>query len=328
MKTMRLIACTLSIISVLAAIILLSTACDRAIDSPDSPYTIGEPPPTPIDISISVGDGSLRLTWGIGNQSGISRYNIYRTDSVSMEFERIGSSANEVFTDTSLINGHRYYYKISSVSNQNYEGYPSDSLSGVPEVFGVVIENGNSVTNSISVTLRMIAPDSTRYMMISNDPSFADAIWENYSAERTWYLEPPDGERSIYVRYRDLDDNRTIDYFYDSIILDRSAAIDSVTEDTGGEAQSAGDTIRFMVYAGETYGFASVDIDTVVTDISLYDNGENGDSVAADGIYTVNYIVQPGIETEDALVIGRFTDKAGNSAPPMTAPGRITIGNP
>lgn len=328
MKRIRFIACIYSIISVLAAITLITAACGRAIDSPDSPYTIGSHPPTPADLSISVGDGSLKLIWGIGNQSGISRYNIYRTDSVSMDFEKIGSSADKVFTDTGLINGRRYYYKISSVTDRNYEGYPSDSLSGVPEVFGVVIENGSSVTNSVSVTLSMIAPDSTRYMMISDDPSFADAIWENYGAERTWYLEPTDGSHPVYVQYRDRDDNHTIGYSHDSITLDQFAAIDSVTEDTGGEAQSAGDTIIFMVYAGEAHGFASVDIDTVVTDLLLYDNGTNGDSVAVDGIYTLNYIVQPGIEAEDALVIGRFTDRAGNSAPPKIAPGRITIDNP
>jgi uncharacterized protein YkwD len=40
-------------------------------------------------------------------------------------------------------------------------------------------------------------------MMVSNDPSFAGAVWEPYAAEKTWTLKPGEGWRTVYVKTRD-----------------------------------------------------------------------------------------------------------------------------
>lgn len=40
-------------------------------------------------------------------------------------------------------------------------------------------------------------------MMISNNPLFSDGVWEPYAAEKDWTLSPGDGQRRVYVKYRD-----------------------------------------------------------------------------------------------------------------------------
>ncbi len=40
-------------------------------------------------------------------------------------------------------------------------------------------------------------------MMISNDPNFADADWENYFPHRLWMLTKCKGPKTVYVKLRD-----------------------------------------------------------------------------------------------------------------------------
>jgi len=77
----------------------------------------------------------------------------------------------------------------------------------------------------------------------------------------------------------------------------------------------------------ETNGEASVDLGSI-TGIKLFDDGNNGDQAAQDGVYELDYLIPLNTEMEDALVIGRFKDEAGNQAPAFTAPGKVTIQSP
>jgi hypothetical protein len=101
-----------------------------------------------------------------------------------------------------------------------------------------------------------------------------------------------------------------------------------VTEDTDGQPMEAGDVIHLTVAAGEPYGHASVDIGDAVTGIALYDDGTGGDADPDDGVYERDYVVENGIETVDALVLGTFSDELGNEAEPVVAPGTVTIYSP
>jgi len=40
-------------------------------------------------------------------------------------------------------------------------------------------------------------------MMVSNDQGFQGALWEAYAVDRSWFLKPGDGERNVYVKFRD-----------------------------------------------------------------------------------------------------------------------------
>jgi fibronectin type 3 domain-containing protein len=67
---------------------------------------------------------------------------------------------------------------------------------------------------------------------------------------------------------------------------------------------------------------------TEIGSLKLFDNGSNGDAVALDGIYELDYTIPPLTEVNDATVTASFTDRAGNRAPQKKLPFIITIANP
>lgn len=319
-------------IKLLGAIILtlsvLVFGCSRRISTRDADTDLPDAPPTPKQLTITIDDSGLSLSWAVDDTTSIMQYYIHRSDSTDEDFSLIDSSAARSYTDTDLRNGIPYSYKVSSVDSSGFEGYASEIVTAIPEIYGIIVNNNDNATSSLNVTLTMIAPSRTRYMMVANDSLFEQAVWETYTATRSWKIEPPDGEKRVYARFRDADNNRTAGFKYDSITLDRNATIDSVTENSGGQVKSAGNIIRFTIYTGEADGDASVDIGQAASAIRLFDDGTNGDSTSGDGIYSLDYTIPPDLETTDAVITGRFTDEAGNIAPEKQAPGTVDIHNP
>ncbi|MCP4633518.1 MAG: hypothetical protein GY855_11375 [candidate division Zixibacteria bacterium] len=314
----------------LAALILITLmyfGCSRKISTRNAVTDLGTAPPTPDNLTISISDQGLTLTWEVDDPSEIWLYKIYRADSTE-EFSLIDSAGARLYADTNLRNGVTYSYQISSVDTAGFEGYRSEIVSATPEIYAVIIADNLNVIATVDVTLTLMAPAATRYMKISNDSLFTNAIWEEFAPTHSWRLAPPDGEKNVYVSFRDQDDNPSSHFYFDSIILDRVAVIDSVLENTGGATMTTGDTIRFRVFAGETNGVAYVEIGEDEIDIVLYDDGTNGDETADDGVYSLNYIIPPDLEVTNAVITGNFGDEAGNIAPEKPAAGRVTIQNP
>ncbi len=109
----------------------------------------------------------------------------------------------------------------------------------------------------------------------------------------------------------------------DSIILDQSAIIDSVTENSGGRVLAPDSAVLFSVYTHEIGGEASVDVVGLGT-IALYDDGCCGDRTAGDGVYEFLYHIPVNTELNKAEVTGRFTDAAGNQAAAVKAATRLS----
>ena len=82
------------------------------------------------------------------------------------------------------------------------------------------INNGDKYTNSTYVDLSLTWADLTGVvaMMVSNDPFFAGASWEDPRNALGWLLDDTGGERAVYVRLRDLVGWETT--LVDTIILD------------------------------------------------------------------------------------------------------------
>ncbi len=84
------------------------------------------------------------------------------------------------------------------------------------------INGGAEVTSTPDVTLSFQITDATTSvaeMMISNEPDFAGALWEAFSATRSWTLSAGDGTKTVYARFRDLVGNET-ESLSSSITLD------------------------------------------------------------------------------------------------------------
>jgi fibronectin type 3 domain-containing protein len=315
------------------AILLLLTflisisGCERKIKSPTSPEEDFFIPSTPKEIVLKVGDQRIDLCWQIDDTSKIGGYKIYRSDSSGVTPSLYDSTSVAQYTDRSVKNNQEYFYQISALDKKGFEGYKSKIVSARPNLYSIIINENRELTNSLNVSLRLIAPDFTSYMLLGNDSVFSNSSWEDFSTARNWVLESGDGEKAVYVKYKDQDGNESVSFYQDKIILDTQARILSLTEDTQGEPKSPGEIIHFRLESGETSGEAKVDLGSS-TNIKLYDDGTNGDQISADGVYELDYLIPLNSEMEDALVTGHFKDKAGNQAPEFIAPGKVTIQSP
>lgn len=307
--------------------LLFSIGCERKIKNPTSPDEDFFIPPTPKEIVLKVGDQRIELSWTISDTSGIAGYRIYRGDSSDDTPALYDSTLNTQYSDRSVNNGQEYFYQISAMDEDGFEGYKSRVVSARPNLYGIIINENRKLTNSLNVSLRLIAPTSTSHMMLGNDSLFTNSAWENFSPNRSWVLEAGDGEKAVYVKYKDGGGNETSDFYQDKIILDTQAQILSLTENTQGEIKNPGDIIHFRLESAEIFGQATIDLGNL-TSIKLYDDGGNGDQSPQDGIYELDYLIPLNTEMENALVVGHFRDEAGNQAPSFTAPGKVTIESP
>jgi hypothetical protein len=116
-------------------------------------------------------------------------------------------------------------------------------------------------------------------------------------------------------------------FYYDSIILDTEAFIDSVIFSPAGPF-SPGETVHFAVYTTEAGGSAGISIGAGITDIGLFDNGQRGDVTVDDGIYELDYNIPPAFDFEDQIVYGDFADRAGNNAATVQANSRLSVRRP
>ena len=303
------------------------SGCEREIKSPTSPDEDFFIPPTPKEIVLKVGDQRIDLFWEVDDTSKIGGYKIYRADSSGATPSLYDSTLVAQYADRSVKNGQEYFYQISALDKKGFEGYKSQIVSARPNLYGIIINENRKLTNSLNVSLRLIAPTFTSYMLLGNDSVFSNSSWENFSTTRNWVLETGDGEKIVYVKYKDQDGNESFNFYQDKIILDIQAQILSLTEDTQGEPKSPGEVIHFRLESGETSGDAKLDLGSS-TNIKLYDDGTNGDQIPEDGVYELDYLIPINSEMEEALVTGHFKDEAGNQAPAFTAPGKVTIQAP
>ncbi len=95
----------------------------------------------------------------------------------------------------------------------------------------LLINDGAKYSNSTVVTCQVEWTDLTGVvaMMVSNDPSFQGAIWQDPMNAFSWSLEEGDGNKTVYVRIRDFVGWETT--LVDDIILDGTPPVASISID-------------------------------------------------------------------------------------------------
>jgi len=100
----------------------------------DGGGTSDEPPSRPSGVEATSQDGAVRLTWD--RSSAASGYNVYRDTSSQAGIG--GSPVNgdtpvgqASFTDESVVNGTRYFYRVTAVGDGG-ESDPSSEVSARP----------------------------------------------------------------------------------------------------------------------------------------------------------------------------------------------------
>jgi len=298
--------------------------CDK---KHSSPIALDESalPDVPKNITATVSDNKITLSWTIDDTSNVHSFHIYRKDTSATRPTLLDSTITTQYTDTNVKNGLLYYYQIAAVNADGYEGSWSSEICARSNIFDIVIADGKKFTNSRDVALKLTAPAETRYMIIANDSNFTAASWEPYLLSKNWTLSADDGMKIVYAKFRDNENNLTEKPVHSSIVLDTKAIISAVTENTSGQIKIPGQAIHFTIITGETEGVATIDIGTERQGIRLYDDGQNGDAAPNNGIYELDYIIPSGLRIYNGIITGYFTDRANNIAEVVTTSGRVTI---
>ena len=100
----------------------------------------------------------------------------------------------------------------------------------VTPAHGLSINDGAIFTNQVTVTLSLQANPGTAQVMLSNDGGFSSAVWEPYSAYKSWTVTQYGSlviPRLVYVKYRDIIGNVS-GVYQDDIVLDLTAPTGSV----------------------------------------------------------------------------------------------------
>lgn len=312
----------------LAGLLLLS-ACSKDHDpvAYNNPIDSGQVdvPPIPDDLQARIDDRTVVLSWAVSDTSDVRWYRIARKDSTYGEFSVIDSVSRRYYRDSGLKNGRLYRYRISVVNQAGYVGTYSTEISAVPSGFTVNINGGDRYTNSTTVELSLSAPGGAGYILLANDSLFSSASWEPFVIQKPWTLTDGDGTKEVFLKVRDLDDNESSGHYRDDIILDTRASIASLIFSPTDSLLSPGDRIHFTMETGEPEGRASLDIGTAAVSKKLYDDGSHGDDSADDGIYHLDYTIPSGLDVIDAVVTGRFVDRAGNHAEEYASVSTLSI---
>lgn len=123
-----------------------------------------------------------------------------------------------------------------------------------PPAGTLLINHGDSVTNSVYAELTLKAQDATSAvteMMLSNDGVFDNETWEAYATRRArWALTPVSGLRTVFVRFRDAAGNIS-ETASDAILL---VLLSPDTLITSGPAGITAETSATFTYAASTAG--------------------------------------------------------------------------
>jgi hypothetical protein len=151
--------------------------------------------------------------------SAYARIHVLRSLSPNGPFSEIADLDADVqgslYYDEGLTAGQTYYYKVQPEDLNGNLGAPSPVFSGtakdepVPPIGGIVINDGQSTTNSTTARLRLNANSDTSSMQRSNDATFAGAVWQPYAPLSNWTLAPDPVTRvaTVHVRFRDVAGN-------------------------------------------------------------------------------------------------------------------------
>ncbi len=302
-------------------------ACDKKPVGVEIVQNVIFPDP-PTNLSAVVDDGKVKLSWEVLGSDSIAYFNIYRSEGNTNRFLKIDTTRQQVYIDTKVQNGLTYSYQISVVNTQGFESVKSSAISATPSVFAIAIENGAEFTSSRLVNIVVNAPSTVALIMLGNDSLFNSSSWEAVSPRMSWMLTPGDGEKTVFAKFRFENGVESNVPVKDDIILDTHAVISAVRENTNGQPRRAGDVIHFEVETGEPDGQATVSIIGGPQKLICFDNGTNGDRVAQDGVYELDWVIPEEIDLYKAGVSAGFVDRVGNVANEAFAESQITILRP
>jgi hypothetical protein len=315
-------------IIILAILSLVLCGCSRYIESDSLSVQLPDPPPVPLDLRLVHFDEGLQVTWQVSDTDIVSYFKVYYgTDTILSHMSLWDTTSLFVEVLDNLVSGQSYSVAVSAVV-RGLEGEKSRVVTTTPGVLSMLINNNDRYAKSRNVNISFVVPIAARLLQLSENVSFADAVWENYSASKNFTLSEGDGLKRVYARFRFGDGSSSSTSVYDEITLDTRAEVDSVYFRPSETVFSAGDMISFYLRAAEDGGQASVSFPGR-SNLELYDDGTHGDAASGDRLFSRAYTIPLNLEVSQGLVTGSFQDVAGNaSSADLVASEYLTIANP
>jgi hypothetical protein len=252
---------------------------------------------------------------------------VYVSDSTGNNFILRDSTPGFSSTIDGLTNSQLYFFQVASVNATGIEGERSNSVSTRVVLLEMTINSNLAYTNRRDVTIQLIAPFSSSTVLLSEDSTFSDAVYESFNVNKNFRLSIGDGNKMVYGRIMFSDGSETGALLSDEIILDTRSRINSVAVSPSDETFTADDTVAFFLDGGEQSGTASVSFGGL-SPVSLFDDGLGVDAGQDDGVYSGQYVVPTNLNLKSVQVTGNFTDAAGNRADPLTANTTLSIESP
>ncbi len=319
------------LIAVLLLLVMILVGCSNEIEAPSGVSNLPPKPETPWGLTASLGNGQVQLSWAVNHPENNKWYVIYYSDSAAEDMLVFDTVSEQTGVVEELVNGRRYYFRVSAVDLSGIEGDQSTPVVVTPGIFSISIAGGKQYTNKRSTTIGLTAPQGTNLVQLSEDTLFAGAHWETFSVSKNFELSDGDETKTVYAQFELEAGGTSVEVISDSITLDRKAVIDSVfiflddVEITSATLLAGGDILRFEVYVSEESNQALIDIEGLEV-VTLNDFGIGGDiGLVPDSIYGAEYIIPEGTELSEAGVMARFTDAAGNIAPDLISDVRLNV---
>jgi fibronectin type 3 domain-containing protein len=136
---------------------------DQSNEASATPSAVATAPGAPTGLAAAAGNSQVSLSWSAPASNGgsaITGYNIYRSTTSGTEI-KVASPAGTgtTYTDTSLVNGTAYFYKVSAV-NAISEGSLSIEASATPATVPGAPTGLIASAGAGQVTLNWTAPSS------------------------------------------------------------------------------------------------------------------------------------------------------------------------
>ena len=183
-------------------------------------------PGKPVSDNSLNNDGIFNLSWSSAadpGNSGIKEYEVQASVDGGA-YTHIGSATVTAFSTSGLTHGE-YQFRIRAVDNEGNVGAFSTAsdkvyVDQIKPIGTILVNSGYSRTATTAVLLSLTASDTSGVteMSFSND-GVSWQPWEPVSTSKNWTLSTLDGNKIVYVRYKDTPGNISVP-LQDGIILD------------------------------------------------------------------------------------------------------------
>jgi len=198
----------------------------------DIPLTLPKPPAAPTGLTITVGNRKLDLDWNDNTELDLAGYNVYRSLTSGSGYTKLNTSllTSSMYSDTGLVNGTTYYYRVSAVDTSNNESsYATKSAAPSGSLPSLILSTNTIYFDSLNF-------GQTKSMTFTITNSGSGTLSGTISDDQEWITVDPtqfavsaqDGPQTITVTVDNNILKQTQGEYTGIILIDSNAGIETV----------------------------------------------------------------------------------------------------